>query len=107
VIPVPATSTLNSQVVSSIFALSAITYLHTVVSGAYPDLNEIQQSVFRTMKVLVNLPDPGLLRYIVWLFCVTGCLASKEIQGELRQLARSAGASETGAKGFWNSLQRN
>lgn len=105
VIPVPATSKLNSQVVSSAFALSAITYLHTVVSGAHPGLNEIQQSVFRTMTVLGNLPDPALLHYMVWPFCVTGCLASKEIQGELRELARSAGVSETGSRGLWKALQ--
>lgn len=63
-IPVRATSKLNSQIVSSVFALSAITYLHTVVSGAHPDLNEIQQSVYRTVTALGSLPDPGLLRYM-------------------------------------------
>jgi hypothetical protein len=105
VIPVPASSKLNSQVVSSVFALSAVTYLHTVVSGAHPGLDEIQKSVLRTMTVLGNLPDPALLCYMVWPFCVTGCLASKEIQGELRELAHSAGASKTGARGLWKSLQ--
>jgi len=105
VIPAPSTSELNGRLVSSIFALSAITYLHVVISGAYPELNEIRLNVFKTVLAMNNLPDPRLLRCMVWPFCVTGCLAPKELEGELRDLAASASASETSVGGLWKSLK--
>ena len=105
VIPTPSTSELNSSVVSSVFAHSAVTYLHVVVSGAHPELNEIQQSVSKTLLILKALPDPQLLRCMVWPFCVTGCLAVREQENELRNLAIAAGASERGPGALWNSLK--
>jgi hypothetical protein len=64
--------------ISKVFALSALTYLHVVISGAYPELPEIIESVSETVIVLKNLNDPTLLRYVVWPFCVAGCLAREE-----------------------------
>jgi hypothetical protein len=108
VIPTPNTTELNNRVISSVFACSAITYLHVVVSGTHLELNEIRQSISQTLLVLKSLPNPQLLRYMVWPFCITGCLVSHELENELRDMAILAGASETGplgTMGLWKSLE--
>ncbi|KAE9364269.1 hypothetical protein N431DRAFT_355272, partial [Stipitochalara longipes BDJ] len=104
-IPSPPTSHQTSRIISSIFALSAITYLHVVVSGAFPDLAEIQQSVSKTLLAMKSLPNPQLLRRIVWPFCVTGCLSPKDAECDLRELALSAGASESDPGSLWQALR--
>lgn len=77
--------------VNQLFTLSAITYLHVVVSGAQPELPEIATSVAQTVRVFKELKDPGLLKSAAWPFCVTGCLANEEQQGTLRGLIAAAG----------------
>jgi hypothetical protein len=72
--------------ISRIFALSAITYLHVVISGAYPELPEIKESVSETVAALKALKDPGQLRSLVWPFCISGCLALEEHHGFFRDL---------------------
>jgi hypothetical protein len=104
-IPTPSSSKFNSRFVSEIFAMSAITYLHVAVSGAHPDLTEIQRSVSRTILAMRGLPDPRLLRCIVWPFCITGCMAVKEVQNELRDLALCAGANERDPGSLWQALK--
>jgi hypothetical protein len=61
--------------ITKIFALSALTYLHVVISGTYPELPEIIESVSKTIGAFQDLTDPKLLRYLAWPFCITGCLA--------------------------------
>lgn len=61
--------------ISKVFALSAVTYLHVVISGAYPELPEIAESVSETIAAFRSLKDPKLLRSMVWPFCISGCLA--------------------------------
>lgn len=71
-------SSKTNLVLTRIFAWSALTYLHITVSGAHPSLPEIQDSVAQTFEAFRYLPDPTLLRNLVWPFCVTGCMASKQ-----------------------------
>ncbi|KAE9367448.1 hypothetical protein N431DRAFT_513816, partial [Stipitochalara longipes BDJ] len=107
-IPTPNTTELNIHVISSVFALSAVTYLHVVVSGTHPELFEIQQSISQTLLILKSLPHPQLLRHMVWPFCITGCLVSRELENELRDMATLAGASKSGhfgTMGLWKSLK--
>jgi hypothetical protein len=66
--------------ITRIFALSAITYLHVVISGAYPDIPDIKRSVSKTIDALRSLPDPKLLRHVVWPYCISGCLAADDEQ---------------------------
>ena len=75
-----------SMEITRIFALSAITYLQVVVSGAYPEIPEIRESVSKTLDALRNFTDPSLLRHLVWPFCVTGCLAVDEQQDRFQEL---------------------
>ncbi|OTA90725.1 hypothetical protein M434DRAFT_397812 [Hypoxylon sp. CO27-5] len=72
--------------ITRIFALSAITYLHVVISGAYPDIPDVKRSVAKTMDALQNLSDPKLLQHVVWPYCISGCLAADEQQKVFREL---------------------
>jgi len=64
--------------ITQIFALATLTYLYVVISGANPELPEIQKNVLATMKAFESLSEPTLLQNLVWPFCITGCLASKD-----------------------------
>lgn len=83
-----------------ILALSAMTYLHVVISGAYPEIPEIKDSVSKTIDALQNLPDPKLLRYVTWSFCVSGCLAVDGQQHIIRELASSPHIGQSGLEAF-------
>ncbi|KAE8364013.1 fungal-specific transcription factor domain-containing protein [Aspergillus caelatus] len=72
--------------ITRIFALSAITYLHVVISGPYPDIPDIKRSVSKTIDALRSLPDPKLLQHVVWPYCISGCLAADEQQKVFREL---------------------
>lgn len=77
--------------ISKVFALSAVTYLHVVISGAYPELLEIAESVSETIVAFKSLKDPRLLRSVVWPFCISGCLAVEKQQYFFRDLVSRAG----------------
>ena len=72
--------------ITRIFALPAMAYLHVVISGPYPDIPDIEESVSKTMEAFQNLPDPKLLQYVVWPYCISGCLASGGQQKVFREL---------------------
>jgi hypothetical protein len=63
------------KLITTIFALSSLTYLHVVVSGGCPELPEIKESVSKTIEALRQIPEPHLLNRVIWPFCVAGCLA--------------------------------
>jgi hypothetical protein len=81
--------------ITTIFALSALTYLHVVVSGPIFDLPEIAESVTRTVAEFAKVRDAGLLQFLVWPFCVTGCLASEEQQSVFRNLISAQKITES------------
>lgn len=76
--------------VSQLFALSAIIYLHVVISGAHPELPEIAQTISRTIDVFNRLNEPRLLRSVVWPLCVSGSLALEEHHSFFRDLCSAA-----------------
>jgi hypothetical protein len=76
--------------ITEIFALTAITYLHVVISGAYPELPEITESVSKTIASFQRLTDPKLLGSLVWPFCVSGCLALDRQHTIFRELVSAA-----------------
>jgi hypothetical protein len=80
--------------ITNIFALSALTYLHIVISGAYPELPEVGESVANTISAFKALTDPKLLRNLIWPFCVAGCLASEEQQSAFYDLISAAEIDE-------------
>ncbi|KAH6674829.1 C6 transcription factor [Halenospora varia] len=78
--------------ITNIFALSTLTYLHVVISGAQPELPEIAESVSKTITAFKYLSEPRLLRNLVWPFCISGCLALEEQQSFFRELFSKANA---------------
>ncbi|KAL3420215.1 transcriptional regulatory protein ume6 [Phlyctema vagabunda] len=62
--------------ITEIFASAAMTYLHIVVSGPHPTINEIQRSVVATIRLFETIADTSWVKFAVWPLCVTGCLAA-------------------------------
>jgi len=86
-----STSSTSQAEITNIFALSARIYLHVVLSGAYPELPEIAESVSKIITAFKNLADPRLVQKLVWPFCIAGCLALDEQQSFFRNLITNAG----------------
>jgi hypothetical protein len=82
--------TVPSTEITKIYALSAMTYLHVVISGAHPELPEIIESVSKTIAGFQSLIDAKLLCNLVWPFCITGCLAREEQHAFFRDLSSAA-----------------
>lgn len=80
--------------INKLYALSAITYLHVVVSGAHPELPEIRESVSRTIATFQTIKKAKLLRNLVWPFCITGCLAVEGQYATFRDLISAAEVTE-------------
>jgi hypothetical protein len=81
-------------VVSRLYALAAIIYLHVVLSGAHPYLPEIRQAVLAVLETLTSLQDAQLLQSLSWPFCVAGCLATEDQYATFRQLFSATEAWE-------------
>ncbi|KAH2237581.1 hypothetical protein KXW14_000957 [Aspergillus fumigatus] len=82
--------------VNRLFALSALIYLHVVISGAHPELPEIADAVSQVIAVFKRLWDPRLLQSVlVWPFCVAGCLALEEQQNFFRALFSASEITES------------
>jgi hypothetical protein len=79
--------------ISKIFILAAMTYLHVVVSGPFPEVPEIANSVAKTIAAFKGLKDLSLLRYVVWPFCISGCLALEDHYDFFRDLTSRAGVT--------------
>jgi len=65
----------TSLLITRIFAHAALAYLFAVVSGANPNLPEIQNSVGRTMAVIRDLHRLKFFCNLSWPLCVAGCLS--------------------------------
>lgn len=73
--------------ITLIFACSAISYLHVVVSGLQPSLPEIRSSVAQTITAIGKLSDKTMLgSNLVWPICITGCLVNKDQERFFRLL---------------------
>lgn len=80
--------------ITRVFAFSAMTYLHVVISGDNPELPEIKKSVSNTVDAFKSLTDAKLLRHLAWPFCVSGCLALNEHHADFQDLAFAAEITE-------------
>ena len=70
----PVATDTHSEI-SKLFILSAIHYLHVVITGPFPEVADIAESVSATVHAFKGLKDPRFLRNLVWPFCISGCLA--------------------------------
>jgi C6 transcription factor Pro1 len=81
----------NVTCITKVFALSIVTYLHVVISGAHPELQEIKECVSRTIEDLnqVALKRPQLLKSLIWPICVNGCLATEAQESVVKSVVKS------------------
>lgn len=91
--------------ISKVFIRSAITYLHVVISGPYPEVPEIAESVSETVLAFKSLKDPRLLRSLVWPFCISGCLALEKHYDFFRGLVSRAGITQHATGVCFEALQ--
>ena len=68
------------DVITQIFACSALVYLHVVVSGPDPKSPMIHESVNRTILALRKFADCKIVGTLSWPLCIAGCMASTEEQ---------------------------
>jgi C6 transcription factor Pro1 len=93
-----ATSLLGCQankdvlLVTDIYAAAAQIYLNVVISGAFPEVSDIQQAVEDTIDALKRLSNAVLMRRLAWPICVAASLAEPRHEAFFNAL-------ETGAQG--------
>ena len=92
------------NLITEIYALSALTYLAVVVSGNSYLLPEVRASVAKTLKALKALP-PHLLIRISWAYCVAGCMAEKREKEDFRQILFDAHGKGHLLGTLWNGLE--
>ena len=73
--------------VTRVWAHAALLYLSVVVSGWQPSSAGIRENVVQTLELLEQIPSPGLLRTLVWPFCMAGCLAERGEECRFRAMA--------------------
>lgn len=69
-----------------IFAHSVLTHLHTIVSGSWPGVPEIQQSVNRAVSAWELCPSALNLKALAWPYCVSASLAVGSQRDVFRRL---------------------
>lgn len=104
-IATPNTPTPTHPEISKVFILAAITYLHVVISGPYPEVPEITESISETVLAFKSLKDARLLRSLVWPFCISGCLALEKHYYFFRDLVSRAGITQHGTGACFEAFQ--
>lgn len=79
----------STALVTRIWAHAALLYLSVVVSGWQPGNASIRENVTLTLGLLEKMPEPALLRTVVWPFCVVGCLAEAAEECRLRAMVEA------------------
>lgn len=88
----------TTLLVTHIFASAAVIYLQTVITTS-PSVFHIQDPLQEVMRAFDLVPDPRMVRGLVWPICVAGCMASrKEDQEFFRRLAME-GVKDAGMVG--------
>ena len=77
-----------------IFAHSALTHIHTIVSGSWPGVPEIQQSVSRAVSVWELYPSAINLKALAWPYCMSASLAVGSQRDIFRRLISEASTRE-------------
>ncbi|KAL2842751.1 fungal-specific transcription factor domain-containing protein [Aspergillus pseudoustus] len=73
-----------------VWARAALLYLSVVVSGWQPRSTEVSHHVTKILDILCNRVEPqGLLRTIVWPFCIAGFLAQPHDEWRFRELVNN------------------
>lgn len=66
---------IHTDYLTKLYASSALTYLHVVVSGPYAELPEIRGNVCKTIEMLKQMPSSQMPRTLWWPILITGSMA--------------------------------
>ncbi|KAL3463443.1 fungal-specific transcription factor domain-containing protein [Aspergillus heterothallicus] len=84
------TSVCQKSLATPVWAHAALIYLFVVVSGWQPRSEEVAYHVTEILDILCNRVDPrGLLRSLVWPFCIAGFVAQPHHEPRFRELVHS------------------
>lgn len=61
--------------ITRVYVAATKTYLHVVLSGASPEVSDIQDAVDAAVDALKTLTSAVLIRRLAWPICVAACLA--------------------------------
>lgn len=85
-------------VVTLIFACTALMYLEISVFGSMKS-HSIDNSIQQVISALKMLPEPAMVRGLIWPLCVAGCMASTVEDQEFFRSLASNGIRDAGAFG--------
>ena len=91
------------NLVTELYALSALTYLAVAISGNSFLLPEVRSSVPSTLRALKALPQHLLIR-VSLPFCVAGCMADDPQKEDFRRILLDAHAAGHLLGTLWNGL---
>lgn len=100
--PMPTSYNNLIEQITRAFACSALVYLHVVISGAHPELSEMQDSVMRTISALREISDRKIVSTLSWPLCIAGCMAVEDEQDTFRSFTAP---DPVGFIPFGNSLK--
>ncbi|TVY90131.1 Pestheic acid cluster transcriptional regulator [Lachnellula willkommii] len=81
--------TIQSSLVTRVWAHTALIYLFIVVSGWQPASVDLRYHVGQIIELLKQISPPEFLRVMVWPFCIAGCLAEPSEEVQLRGIAQA------------------
>ncbi|KIW37698.1 uncharacterized protein PV06_10331 [Exophiala oligosperma] len=74
------------RMITSTFIHAALVFLHVVVSGYFPNIPEIRNSVLQTLAALEYMRTYSAHNIPSWPYCVAGCLALESEYSRFRAL---------------------
>ncbi|KAF8852922.1 hypothetical protein BDZ45DRAFT_599305 [Acephala macrosclerotiorum] len=100
-----ATLSVYSDYVTEVYTLSALTYLHVVVSGPQAELPEIRGNVLKSVELLRHLPEPIIARALYWPVLVTGSMALPEEEALFKRMLADSGVKPIFVGPGWNIIK--
>ncbi|KAE8448824.1 hypothetical protein EG329_008826 [Mollisiaceae sp. DMI_Dod_QoI] len=100
-----ATLSIYADYVSEAYTLSALTYLHVVVSGPHAELPEIRENVSRSIELFQRLPDPIIARAVYWPVLITGSMALAEEEDLFKRMLTESGVKPVFVGPGWNIIK--
>ncbi|CZR52537.1 uncharacterized protein PAC_02414 [Phialocephala subalpina] len=100
-----ATLSVYSDYVTEAYTLSALTYLHVVVSGPQAELPEIRANVCKSVELFQQLPEPIIARALYWPILVTGSMALPAEEALFKQMLSDSGVKPIFVGPGWNIIK--
>jgi hypothetical protein len=100
-----ATLSVYADFVTEAYTLSALTYLHVVVSGPQAELPEIRNNVLRSIDLFRRLPEPIIARALYWPIMISGSMALPEEEDLFKQMLAESGVKPVFVGPGWNIIK--